>query len=81
MCHFVSTSWPSTSVSQFCSFAALIVAAHQSSLPVSDIPSIFAFMAEKNASSARFRPKAAIRHCAKIKRILLDAESHIIAIS
>jgi hypothetical protein len=54
--HFISTSSPSTSISQFCSFAAFIVAAHQASLPVSDILLIIARMAEKNASPARFRP-------------------------
>jgi len=54
------SSLSSVTISEFRSFAALIVAAHQASLPLADISSMFALMAEKKASSVRFRPSKTI---------------------
>jgi hypothetical protein len=46
--YFPSTApLSSLSISEFRPFAALIVAAHQASLPLADMPSMFALMAEK----------------------------------
>jgi len=44
----------SVSISEFRSFAALIVASHQASLPSADMLSMFALMAEKKATSRHF---------------------------
>ena len=46
----------SVSISEFRSFAALIVAAHHTSLPLAEISSKFFLIPEKKASSARFLP-------------------------
>jgi hypothetical protein len=53
--YFLSTaSLFSVSISEFRCFAALIIAEHQASLPLADMSSTFAFIAEKKASSATF---------------------------
>jgi len=57
----------SVSISESRSFAALIVAAHQVSLPLADMLSMFVLMADKKASSARFRP---IRTIATVRLVM-----------
>src|SRR4029453_1282419 len=51
-----TASLSSVSISEFRFIAALIVAEHQASLPLADMSSMLALMAEKKTSSAPFRP-------------------------
>jgi hypothetical protein len=53
---FSAGSLSSVSNSEFRCFAALIVTEHQDSMPLADMSSMFALMAEKKVSSAPFRP-------------------------